>query len=157
MTKTVTTITISYIYDSSRSGAHYSFDGGAHWSNNGDAVEVFQKSALGFAPTKDANTRYDLASDIEELNASVKSSRFTLTNMKLADTFEESLDRYFETVHSTLWLYGVVMENELTTYYMDATEFRTYLETWAGLNERGVIRAKATSTKMIQWLESRLG
>ena len=155
MKKTVVSINLTYIYDASHSGAHYTLDG-THYMNNGDFAEVVTKAGLGYAPVKDGNTAYDIASDIEELNASVKSSRFTLTSRSLADTFEDSIEVYFQTVHSTTWIYTVILEDTATLYFMDAEEFKTFLYGFASLNERKVVRGKTTSTKMITWLESRV-
>jgi hypothetical protein len=155
MKKEVRTITIDYTYDTAHKGTNYTLDG-QHWMNGGEFAEVITKSVLGYEAKKDANTSYDIASDIEELNASVKSSRFTLVNKVLADTFDETVNKYFETVHSTVWIYTVVMEETATLYYMTAEEFREYLYKFTALNERNVIRAKATSGKMIAWFESKL-
>lgn len=155
MTKEVKTISINYTYDKAHKGANYTLDG-EHWMNNGEFAEVITKSVLGFEAKKDANTAYNEGSDIEELNASVKSSRFTLTSKVLADTFDNTVIKYFETVHSTVWIYTVVMEDTATLYTMNADEFREYLYKFATFTERKVIRAKATSTKMIAWFESKL-
>lgn len=155
MKKLTAEIKINYTFDTAHKGANYTFDG-EHWVNGGEFAEIITKSVLGFKAKKDANTAYDVASDIEEINASVKSSRFTLVNKKLADTFDETVKRYFETVHSTQWIYTVVMENTATLYFMTAEDFREYLYKFTTLNERNVIRAKATSAKMIAWFESKL-
>lgn len=147
-------ITINYSFDANRSGAKYTLDG-VHYMNSGEFAEVVTKSVLGFDAHKDANTAYDKGSDIEELNASVKSSKASLTSMVLADTFEESMNVYFATTHSSLFIYTVVMDGMATLYMMNAIEFKEFMTIWAKLNERGVIRFKATSGKMIAWLEER--
>ena len=154
MKKEVKAITINYTYDTAHKGTNYTLDG-QHWMNGGEFAEVITKAVLGYEAKKDANTSYDVASDIEELNASVKSSRFTLVNKPLAETFDETVNRYFETVHSTVWIYTVVMEETAILYYMDADEFKEFLYKFAGMNERKCIRAKATSGKMIAWFESK--
>ena len=155
MKKLTAEIKINYTFNTAHKGANYTFDG-EHWVNGGEFAEIITKSVLGFEAKKDANTAYDVASDIEEINASVKSSRFTLVNKKLADTFDETVNRYFETVHSTQWIYTIVMENTATMYFMTAEDFREYLYKFTALNERNVIRSKATSAKMIAWFESKL-
>lgn len=155
MRKQIEEIKIDYIFDTTHKGANYSLDG-EHWTNGGEFAEVITKSVLGFEAKKDANTSYDKASDIEELNASVKSSRFTLVNKVLADTFEETINKYFETVHSDKWVYTVVMESTATLYWMDADEFKSFLYQFCFFNERKAVRCKATSGKMIKWLEERL-
>lgn len=155
MKKITAEIKINFTFDTTHKGANYTFDG-QHWVNGGEFAEVITKSVLGFEAKKDACTRYDVASDIEEINASVKSSRFTLVNMKLADTFEETVNKYFETVHSTMWIYTVVIENTAMLYMMNKDEFKEFLYTFTALNERKVVRCKATSGKMIAWFESKL-
>ena len=156
MKKITAEIKIEYRFDSEHKGACYTLDG-IHWMNLGEFAEIITKLVLGFEPKKDGNTPYNEGSDIEEINASVKSSRFTLVNKKLAETFEESIIEYFRTVHSTVWIYTVVIEKEATLYIMNKEEFESFLYRFSSLNERGVIRAKTTSTKMIQWLEERAG
>lgn len=146
-------ININFKFDSAKKGAKYTLDG-EKYMNGGEFAEVVTKSVLGYKAEKEPNTDYSKGSDIAELRASVKSSKFTLTNMVLADTFEKSLDVYFATTHSKVFIYTVIIENTATLYTMDAWEFRLFLETFSGLNERGVVRGKATSGKMIQWLEN---
>ena len=156
MRKSIHDIPIKYTFDPDHKNAHYTLDG-VHFMNGGDLAEVVTKAIYGYKPVKDASTRYDLASDIEELNASVKSSKFTLVNTKLADTFEATIDRYFETVHSTRWIYTVIIDDTATLYEMNKEEFKEFLYTFTGLNERKLIRCKATSGKMIGWFEERVG
>lgn len=155
MKKTTAEINLTYTFNPEHKGANYSFDG-IHWTNGGEFAEVITKSVLGYEARKDANTRYDMASDIEELNASVKSSRFTLVNLVLADTFEETIKRYFETVHSTVWIYTVVIEDTATLYYLNRREFEQFLNTFCFFNERKQVRCRATSGKMIKWFEDRV-
>lgn len=155
MKKEVYTVSLAYTFDPAHKGANYSLDG-QHWINGGEFAEVITKAVLGFEATKDPNSRYDLASDIEELQVSVKSSRFTLVNKVLGDSFEESLNRYFETVHSNLWIYTVVVDDSAILYYMDKEEFKSFVEAFCFFNERKAIRCKATSGKMIKWFEERV-
>jgi len=155
MKKEIRTINFNYTFNTAHKGANYTLDN-EHWINGGEFAEVVTKSGLGDEAKKDANTRYDEASDIEEINVSVKSSRFTLVNMKLAETFEETITKYFETVHSNIWIYTVVMENEATLYYMNKEEFNEFLHTFCFFNERFNVRCRATSGKMIAWFENKL-
>ena len=73
--------------------------------------------------------------------------------MKLADTFDESVEVYFQNTHSTCFIYTVLMDDMTNIYMMDKEEFREFIYKFASLNERGFIRFKATSGKTIQWLE----
>ena len=155
MTKSVYPLTIDYIYDSTHSGAHYTLDG-VHYMNAGEWAEVATKAVLGYELSKDASTPFNEGSDIEEIHASVKSSRATLVNYRLADTFEGSVKRYFEEVASSVFIYTIVLEQEVTLYTMNATEFEDFIRQFSALNERGVIRFRSTSTKMIAWLENHI-
>jgi len=154
MKRTEHALLLPYTFDPTHSGANYSFDG-EHWINAGEFAEVITKDVLGYEPRKEPNTRYDVSSDIEPIRTSVKSSRFTLVNMRLGDTFEESVDHYFKTTHSTQWIYTVVTDDTVLLYWMNATEFRDFLYTFCYLNERQVVRCRATSGKMLRWLEGR--
>lgn len=155
MTKATYHINIAYTFDPTHKGTNYTFDG-EQWVNGGEFAEIVTKSVLGYKAEKDANGSYDTTSDIEELNASVKSSRFTLVNKVLGDTFEETINRYFETVHSTRWIYTVTIEDTAILYTMDKAEFKAFLNTFCGLNERKLVRCKHTTTKMLQWLDRRV-
>ena len=153
MTTITKAITFEYQFDSAHKGAPYTIDG-THHMNGGEFKEVVAKDVTGYMGAKDANTRYDMGSDIPEMNASVKSSKATLVNMVLGATFEESVDTYFANVHSDLFIWVSVNETIATLYMMNADEFRTFIYKFSGLNERGYIRFKAESGKMIAFLES---
>lgn len=156
MKKQVYSVSVPYTFDPSHKGAPYTFDG-EHHMNGGEFTESMVKVHMGFECGKDANTPYDRGSDIPEIRASVKSSRATLVNKKLGADMAEILDTYFQNVHSDKWIWGVVIEEQVITYMMTASEFRAFTETFAGVNERGVVRFKTTSGKMLRWLEERVG
>ena len=145
-------IGFGFKFDAQRKGAKYTIDG-THYMNGGEFLECATKDLLGYANVKDANGKYDQTSDIPEIRASVKSSKATLVNMKLADSFEESIKVYFENTHSTCFIYTVMIDDIVTCYMMNAIEFKAFIFQFAGLNERGFVRFKATSGKTIQWLE----
>lgn len=153
MKKISTLTTIEYTFDPNRKGAKYTLDG-THYMNGGEFKEIVAKDVTGYAGGKDANTRYDMGSDIPELNASVKSSKATLVNMKLGDDFDSSINTYFANVHSNLFIWVSVNEEIATLYMMNAEEFKAFLYKFSGLNERGFVRFKAESGKMIAYLES---
>lgn len=150
--KKVLPITVSYLFDAERKGAKYTFDG-VHYMNAGEWKEAIAKAVLGYMARKDGNTAYNMGSDIPELNASVKSSKASLTNMVLADTFEESVKTYFANVHSNLFIWVEVVDENAVLYMMNAEEFELFIRKFSALNERGVIRFKATSSKLVSFLE----
>ncbi len=153
MKKLVQDITFDYTLDTSHKGAPYTIDG-THYMNGGEFKEIVAKNVTGYMGGKDANTPFDKGSDIPELNASVKSSAATLVNMKLADNFDDFVKVYFERVHSNLFIWSTIQETTATLYMMDANEFKTFIYKFAGMNERGYIRFKKESGKMIAFLES---
>lgn len=146
-------IKIDYTFDNNRKGAKYTLNG-LNWMNHGEFAEIVTKNILGFESVKDANTAFDKGSDIPEIKASVKSSKASLTNMKLADTFEESVNEYFKRTHSKIFIYTVIIDENATLYTMNKKEFRLFMMNFSNLNERKVIRFKATSGKMVKFLES---
>lgn len=156
MKKQSYSINLPYTFAPQRKGAKYYIIPLDKWGNAGDFIECATKYALGLPFNKDANGRYDKGSDIPELNASVKSSKFTLTTAAIGNNFDEILDNYFATCPSTLWIYGVKLDDTLITYEMNAIEFRQFVKVWCSYdNYRGQIRCKATSGKMLVWLDER--
>ena len=150
-------IGIDYIFDASRKGAKYSFDGGRTWKNNGEAVEIILKWALGLEASKDANTPFDKGSDIEEYKASVKSPKFTLTTCNIGNNKEDIIREYFKRTASKQTVYGYIAGEEIITYWMDMEEFKEYLDEFGYYdNHSGYVRGKALSNKMINWFEKRI-
>ena len=145
---------LSYTYDATRKGAKYSINGGKSWLNGGEFAEAAAKAAHGLDAAKDSNTRFNEGSDVPEFHASVKSSKASLTNMKLADDFDGSVRAYFEQVASSEFWYVTIADELVTIYKMNATKFEKFLRKFSKLNERGVIRIAATSTKMLAWLDA---
>lgn len=156
MRKITASIEMKYRFNSTRKRARYTLNDGKTWLNNGEFAEAVTKSVLGFKPTKNANTAYDKASDIPDMGASVKSSRFTLVNAKLAESLENSIERYFETTCSKIWIYTVITGNTATLYFMDRMEFKEFLQGFTKLNERGFVRSRATGKRMIGWFEGQM-
>ena len=148
---------INYIYDARRKGAKYSFDGGQTWKNNGEAVEIVLKWALGLKATKDGNTPFDKGSDIEEYKASVKSPKFTLTTCNIGNDKETIVSEYFKRTASKQTVYGYIAGEELITYWMNMEEFGEYLKEFGYYdNHSGYVRGKALSNKMVTWFEKRV-
>lgn len=140
-------------YVAEHNGAHYTFDG-KHFFNGGEYVEIACKEYAGVPAVKDSSTPYNVAADIPEVGASVKSSAATVVNMKLAETLEKSLNVYFENDASSEYWYGTIEKNILTIYKMTEKTFRRFLEKFSGLNERGYIRIKKENKQMISWLRA---
>lgn len=157
MKKSVFTMNFHFEYDPAHRGAPYSLDG-EHYMNAGEFAEVADKLCKGFGSSKDANTPFDKGSDIAETMTSVKSSKATLTGAQIGYDFESIKKCYFAKVHSTNWDYVVIMDDTLMVYNMDAAEFEDFMDNWATYSkDRNVIRFKATSGKMLNWLDERVG
>lgn len=155
MKKATYSIPVAYRYNPEKKGAPYTLDG-ARWLNAGELIEIQVKGALGYEPRKDGNGRFDECSDIPELNASVKSSKATLTTARLGETFEEILTSYFEKTVSTTWIYGALIDDTLVTYTMNRDEFEEFMRKFSRLEaNQNIIRIKWTSSKMLAWLDER--
>ena len=148
-----------YTYDPNHRGAHYLI--GEKYKNHGEFCESVAKFHRGLEYLVNPATSYDNGSDIESLNASVKSSNATLADV-FGNTFDSIADTYFANVHSSLFIYIIDIDNEINEYHMNAKEFREFINAWAVLaKDSGThltkIRFKKTSGKMIQWLNERVG
>lgn len=144
---------LSYTYDATRKGAMYTLDG-IHWMNGGELKEAVAKAVHGLEPRKDGNTPFDVNSDVPEYHASVKSSKASLTNRQLADSFDASVTAYFENVASSEFWWVELHDEDAIIYKMNAGTFERFIRKFAKLNERKVIRFAATSAKMLAWLDT---
>lgn len=157
MTKITYTNTLAYEYHPERKGAKYTVDG--RNKNGGQLIEMAIKHHHGYNEECPA-TLYDKGSDIPELKASVKSSKFSLACI-YNDDFDEILKEYFNKVHSTLWIYAVKIDEEITEYRMNKEEFTEFVKTFGRLTKESgcnkmKIQGLATSGKMIKWFEARV-
>ena len=125
--------------------------------NGGELVEVLAKSAQGFKPAKDANTSFRNGADIPEINASVKSKRFSLTDEYLGDDLPTCVDAYMSAVYATTFQYGILSDDmrTLTLYTMDAPTFKRFLLKFASFEKYSrKVRGKINSAALIRWLEA---
>lgn len=158
----MTTITYTnempYTYDPTHSGSRY-FIGGAY-KNYGEFCESVVKFHMGLDYMVNPATSYMDGSDIESINASVKSSGASLACVYGAD-MDSILAEYFANVHSSLWIWVSMNGEEITEYHMNRNEFESFLRNWAGLaKESGShklkIRFKKESHKMLRWLDAQV-
>ena len=155
MIKTVYPINFAYGFDGTRKGAKYTFDG-VHYKNAGEFKEFALKRILGYADwnVKDSH-RFDVDSDITDLRCSIKSAESSLYNVELADNFNDSLEMYFARVHSVIWKYVTIIDNDLVVYTMDKNEFREFVSQFARWDGyKGKIKFRTDSKKLLFWLES---
>ena len=142
-------------------GAPYTVDG-VHYFNAGNYAEAIVNEWAGYGFSFDTDhVPFDMGSDIEPLHASVKSSGASLASLYGADK-SSIVAEYFARVKSSMWIWVVRVDEEWWLYQMDADEFRTMLELFAGLTRESgkeikyKLRFKKTSGKMIKWLEERV-
>lgn len=150
------TNTMPYTYDPAHKGAHYLI--GEAYKNHGEYLESVAKYHRGLEYLVNPNTSYDTGSDIESLNASVKSSGASLAS--IYGTYENIVETYFANVHSTTWIYMVDFEENIIEYHMNADEFREFLDnfhevTKASGSHLTKVRIRKTSKAMMNWLEER--
>lgn len=150
MFKNTYPIVTNFTYDPNHKGAHYLIDG--RYANAGEAVEIMLKACKGFEATKDANTRFDMGSDIEETHTSVKTFGFSLCE-SIADTFTETISEYFRRTASTNVSYALIVNEEIVEYNMSLEEFKDMLERFGSWDKSGKkIRVKRNP---LAWLEMR--
>lgn len=158
MKKYTYTNTMPYTYDPAHRGAPYLI--GDAYKNHGEFLESVAKYHRGLDYMVNPATSYDEGSDIESLNASVKSSKCSLAQVFGPD-FDTILDTYMANVHSTLWIFMVDIGEEITEYHMSASEFYNFTcmfgyMTRASGSHLLKIRYKAVSGKMLKWLEEKV-
>lgn len=154
MSKMIAKNPVPFTYDPAHKGAPYTIDG-SKWINAGELKEAIAKALHKLAAGKDANTAFDAGSDVPEYNASVKSSKATLTCKQLAgSTYMEMLDDYFARVASTEFWWVELNDDDAIIYKMNAKTFRKFMERFANKTSYGPIRFAKTSAKMLTWLDA---
>ena len=150
MVRNIYPITIEYKYDPAHKGAHFFVNG--KYANAGELVEIVLKACKGYRAYKDASTRFDLGSDIEETHTSVKTLGFSLCE-SIAETWEETIEAYFQRTASTNVSYAVILNESLVEYNMDMDEFKEMLERFGAWDKASKkIRVKRNP---LAWLEMR--
>jgi hypothetical protein len=149
---------MEYLYYPERKGAKYKI--GDTFKNRGELCESISKFKRGLPYLVNPRTDWWQGSDIESLQASVKSSRCSVATIE-AETYEKMLDIYFSKVPSILWIYVTIINNIVYEYHMNAAEFRKFLERWGSVDrESGThkkkIRVREENDKMLQWLNERV-
>ena len=131
------------------------------YKNNGQHAEQLADYALTGQIRKADRVPFDKGSDIPELEASVKSARFTLASTLKGETFEEQLEDYFARTASKVAVY-VSLQLE-TAFVMDMEEFRAFIETFCKLQRsssknggKQVIRMGTETKKVQEWLLERV-
>ena len=148
MLKNTYTLNLNYTFDPNYKGAHYVINN--KHMNAGEFIEVALKACKGYEASKDANTRFDMGSDIEETHTSVKTFGFSLCE-SIANTFEDTINEYFKRTASNNVSYALLINEEIVEYNMNMDEFKEMLVkfgTWCKDGKK--IRVKKNPLK---WLE----
>ena len=152
MRKSTMTINLNWQYDESNPRAPWKLDGYSKGKNSGERKEIdYRLDRTGVFKWKDGG-RFDNGSDIEELNASVKSNGCTLTTVKLGDTKEEIIQRFMLLCPSTMFVW--VALDGITYYEMNRAEFVEFVLNFANTPYKQTLKIKETA-KMLRWLEDR--
>lgn len=157
MFKMMYEIKMPYEYHADRKGAKYKI--GEAFKNGGEFLESVAKCARGLDYLVNPTTNFDEGSDIESEHASVKSGKASLACL-YGESFEEIVAEYFARVASTKWIYMVQIDESVIEYHMNKTEFAEFINEWGAIgiesgSHRKKVRIKATSGKMVAWLEAR--
>lgn len=148
-----------YSFNPAHKGAPYLLNG--HYCNHGQLMEACTSYAYGFGLQFDSKAvPFDEGSDLEEIQASVKSSNASLACL-YGETLEGIIEEYFARTASKLWIYSTEIDGQLYCYEMNAEEFKSYLENFGRLaKESGKsvlkIRTLKESGKLVRWLEERV-
>ena len=132
---------------------------GESHKNRGELKELITQFNNGFTCHK-GNTSFDKGHDIDELKASVKSSGASLACI-YGNSKEDIINEYFKRVASTMWIWVEFNETTqlVTEYRMNKKEFAEFLNLFSILtkesgSDKQKVRFKATTKKMIEWLEN---
>lgn len=154
MKKVIIKNELNFIYDNSRRGAKYSLTG-KNWMNRGEYLEAATKFAFGYTPEKDANTAFDKGYDIPELQASVKSNGCSLTSMRLGDTMDEFIEKFFQqSSENTKYIWTSEENDMMYIYIMNNKEFKIFVENFGSWEKsRKTIRIKRSEKRIRKYLE----
>ena len=157
MIKKTYPITIAYQFDPTRKNAKYTIDG-VHYMNHGDFCEILAKDALGYEAKKDANTAFNMGADIPELNASVKSIRCGLTDMKLGNDPKIWWNRFWAMADPTqIAIWVCEHDGEVDLWFMSHEEFKEFCKEfakWDGYCNK--YRISTCANKTNAWLEKKI-
>lgn len=144
-------------FNPTRKGARFEYAGKAY--NAGEAVECAIGLHFDGHWEKD-HIAFDAGSDVETIDASVKSYKATLVSPSLmkATDFDGIVNEYFARVHSTRFIWGAEVNGEILCYEMNKNEFYKFVTSglWKMDSSRGSVRQAVCSAKVIAWMESQV-
>lgn len=161
MTKEVYKNELKYSYDSSHNGSHYLIEGCDSYCNHGELCESIAKAHRGLFTPNNPNTAFDKGSDIEQEHTSVKSTEAQFARDLHGVTYGQQVKDFFLRVASKkfLWVEFDEETQMVTEYLMSKREFGAFVYRFCRVvrsksNGTEQPRFRATSKKMIDWLEN---
>ena len=141
-------------YDESHKGAKYFANGS--YKNEGEIVECGRSEYGGYGFRKDANTAFNMGSDVGDV--SVKSGRARLTTIRLASECIAFIDEYLKQEKSLSFCYGIYHGNGRFTFYeMSRQEFREFAITFVKWTpSESTPRFPTTTKEVVRWLDERV-
>lgn len=148
--------TLHYEYDKAHRGSHYLINGSNTYKNRGEFLESVAKHYRGIYTESNPTTAWNEGSDIENENASVKSSEASLGRAV------GTLENYFQNVASNKFIWVEFNDNtqEVTEYQMNKNEFFAFIQQFTRVHNSSnhkeqIFRFYKTSRRMLQWFEKR--
>ena len=166
----VTTMTIEryitdlpWVYDPTHKRSSYLINGSSAYKNRGELCESICKYHRGIYTEVNPNTSWKNGSDIEAEFASVKSSEGGLGRGigGYNNSASDKIKTYFKETHSKVFIWVELNEKtrEVVEYQMTKKEFGAFVQkftrTHMASNKKEItVRFRASSKKMISWLEA---
>ena len=130
------------------------------YKNNGQHSQQTVDFTLTGQLRKADNHKWNIESDIPELNMSVKADRFTLASDLMGETLDQMVNDYFNRTASTSWAY---LTNEGQIYIMNRIEFYMFLMLFCTLERdstknggRVKVRFAHETAKVREWLRAQV-
>ena len=130
------------------------------YKNNGQHSQQTVDFTLTGQLRKADNHKWNIESDIPELNMSVKADRFTLASDLMGETLSQKISDYFNRTASTSWAY---LTNEGQIYIMNQIEFHMFLMLFCTLEKDSTknggkikVRFAHETAKVRKWLKAQI-
>jgi hypothetical protein len=130
------------------------------YKNNGQHSQQTVDFTLTGQLRKADNHKWNIESDIPELNMSVKADRFTLASDLMGETLSQKINDYFDRTASTSWAY---ITNEGQIYIMNRVEFYAFLMAFTTLQRQSskngghyTVKLNHETNKVREWLKAQV-
>lgn len=151
---------LNYTYNAEHKGSHYLIENKTTYCNKGEFSESVCKYKHGCYEAHNPTTAWNKGSDIEHMQASVKSSEASLGRGITGDTIEEMAESFFKETPSTLFIWINIDEltQQVTEYHMNKAEFKMFIMNFTRVHhssskKENIVRFRKHTKKMEQWFE----